>query len=77
MAAVEADPDLEITVDVERPAPVRARRIGLEVPFPLDDATQERFLEGLDDIGITLRHDDDIARYEATRPGFKPSVAAV
>ena len=65
-----------VTVDLERLA-LAAPALGLEVPFPLDQPTQQRFLEGLDDIALSLRHDADIARYEATRPGFKPSVAAV
>ena len=43
--------------------------------FPLDDSTQERFLKGLDDIGITLRHAADIDTYEAARPAWKPSLA--
>ena len=49
--------------------------LGLESPFPLDPATQHRFLEGLDDIGITLRYVDDIAGYEASRPAWLPSTA--
>lgn len=71
MDAVEADPELEITVDVERLL-ISAPKIGLEEPFPLDPNTQERFLQGLDDIGITLRSVTDIDRFETTRPGFKP-----
>src|SRR6476469_4241795 len=58
LAAVEADPGLSVTVDVERLI-VSAPAIGLETTFPLDSATQQRFLEGLDDIGITLRYADD------------------
>ena len=64
--AVEADPTLEITVDVDRRT-VEAPAIDLEVEFPLDDATRERFLEGLDDIGITLRSADAIDDYEQHR----------
>ena len=64
--AVEADPTLEITVDVDRRT-VEAPALGLEVEFPLDDATRERFLEGLDDIGITLRSADAIDDYEQHR----------
>jgi 3-isopropylmalate/(R)-2-methylmalate dehydratase small subunit len=73
MRAVEADPTLEITVDVERRV-VSAPAVGIEAPFPLDDSTQERFLEGLDDIGITLRYAADIDSYEATRPAWAPSL---
>jgi 3-isopropylmalate/(R)-2-methylmalate dehydratase small subunit len=75
MEGVQANADLEITVDVERLV-VAAPQIGLEAPFPLDAATRERFLQGLDDIGITLRSADDIDRFETGRPAFKPSVAA-
>jgi 3-isopropylmalate/(R)-2-methylmalate dehydratase small subunit len=72
LAAIKADPQLEITVDVERRT-VSAPALGLEVEFPLDPSTQERFLEGLDDIGITLRHEADITAYEKTRPGWLPT----
>ena len=66
---IEADPDVEITVDVEQRV-VEIPAIGLTEPFPIDDATQRRFLDGLDDIGITLTHADDIAGFEATRPSW-------
>ena len=75
MAAVQADPSLEITVDVERRT-VSAPAAGLEGTFPLDDATQERFLRGLDDIGITLEHAEAITAFEATRPAWMPSTAS-
>ena len=52
LAAVKADPTLEITVDVERRL-VSAPAAGIEAPFPLDDFTRHRLLEGLDDIGLT------------------------
>jgi 3-isopropylmalate/(R)-2-methylmalate dehydratase small subunit len=74
MRAVEADPALEITVDVERRT-LAAPAVGIEEPFPLDDATRERFLEGLDDIGISLRHVGDIDAYEDHRPAWMPSLA--
>jgi 3-isopropylmalate/(R)-2-methylmalate dehydratase small subunit len=73
MRAVEADPTLEITVDVERRV-VAAPAVGIEAEFPLDDATRERFLEGLDDIGISLRHADDISAFEASRPSWSMTV---
>ena len=72
LAAVEADPDLEVTVDVERRR-LEAPAIGLECEFPLDDATRERFLHGLDDIGLTLRNEQAIDDYEARRPAWMPS----
>jgi len=72
MRAVEADQALEITIDVER-LTVEAPAIGLAVDFPLDPSVQHRILEGLDDIGITLRQADDITAYETTRPDWLPT----
>jgi len=70
--AIDEDPELEIVVDVEHKR-VAAPRIGLDVAFELDDHTQHRLLNGLDDIGLTLQHDDDIARYEQRRAGWLPA----
>jgi 3-isopropylmalate/(R)-2-methylmalate dehydratase small subunit len=67
--AIEADPATTLVVDVERLA-VEAPSIDLVASFPLDPATRHRFLEGLDDIGMTLTHEDDIAAFEATRAGW-------
>ena len=72
MRGIEADPALEITVDVERRT-VSAPSLGIEVEFPLDDATRTRFLEGLDDIGITLQSADAIGDFEARRPDWLPT----
>ncbi len=72
LAAVESDPSLEIVVDLER-LTVSAPAIGLDTTFPLDAATQERYLEGLDDVGITLRNEDAIADFEAQRPDWLPT----
>ncbi len=72
MRAVEADPTLEITIDVER-LTVEAPAIDLETTFPLDAAIQERFLEGLDDIGLTLRYETDIDEYETGRKPWMPA----
>ena len=72
MAAVQADPDLEITVDVQR-RQVEAPAIGFEAAFPLEASTQQRFLEGLDDIGITLRHTEAIDGYERRRFPWLPA----
>ena len=71
-AALHEDPGLSVTVDVER-LKVLVPAIGLEEDFPMDDATRERFLEGLDDIGITLRSEDSIDGYETGRSGWLPS----
>ena len=70
--AVEAEPSLELTIDVERRT-LAAPALGLEVEFPLDDSTRERFLEGLDDIGITLRTEDRITDFERHRPTWLPT----
>jgi len=69
IGAVEADPELEITIDVERRT-IEAPAIGLEATFPLDDATRTRFLEGLDDIGISMQYVDAIGEFEAARPAW-------
>ena len=74
MRAVRDDATLEITIDVERRT-VSAPAIGLEVEFPLDDATRHRFLEGLDDVGITLQSAGAISSFEATRPDWLPTAS--
>jgi 3-isopropylmalate/(R)-2-methylmalate dehydratase small subunit len=75
LRAVEADPTLEVVVDVDTRT-LSAPAAGIECPFPLDDATRERFLEGLDDIALSLRHAAAIDDYERTRPGWLPSATA-
>jgi len=71
LAAIEADPTLEVTIDVQRKT-LEAPAIGLNVDFPLDDSIQHRLLNGLDDIGITLTHGDDISAFEGHRPAWMP-----
>ncbi len=73
MEAVKADPGLEITIDVDRRT-ISAPAAGIEAPFPLDDFTRWRLLEGLDDIGLSLRHVDAIAAFESTRPQWMPMI---
>ena len=73
LGAVTDDPALSITIDVERRT-VSAPAAGIEASFPMDDFTQHRLLEGLDDIGLTLRYRADIDAYEAGRAGWLPSV---
>ncbi len=73
--AIEEDPRLEIVVDVEHKR-VAAPAIALDVAFELDDFTQHRLLNGLDDIGLTLTHDGEIGSYEAHRPAWMPAVAS-
>jgi 3-isopropylmalate/(R)-2-methylmalate dehydratase small subunit len=71
MRAIEDDPTLEIVVDVvDRRVAVPA--LDLDEPFDLSDFHHERLLEGLDDIGITLRHVDDISAFETTRSTIAP-----
>ena len=66
----ESDPGAEVTVDLE----AREVRAGdVVAPFQIDDYTRWRLLEGLDDIGITLSHEDDVAAFEARRPSWKPA----
>jgi 3-isopropylmalate/(R)-2-methylmalate dehydratase small subunit len=72
LEAVEKDPSLEITIDVER-GTIEAPAAGIAGTFPLDEFTRQRLLNGWDDIGLTLRHEDDIAVYEQSRPDFLPS----
>jgi 3-isopropylmalate/(R)-2-methylmalate dehydratase small subunit len=68
-AAVEADPTTPVTVDL------REKRVSYgarSVPFEIDDYIRWRLLEGLDDVGLTERHLDDIEAFEARRPAWLP-----
>jgi 3-isopropylmalate/(R)-2-methylmalate dehydratase small subunit len=73
-AALSADPDAEVAVDVAA-REVAIPSAGLVEPFELADYAQWRLLEGLDDIGLTLRHEEAIAAFEASRPAWLPSLA--
>jgi 3-isopropylmalate/(R)-2-methylmalate dehydratase small subunit len=73
--ALDENPALELVIDVEARR-FAAPAIGIDEPFELDDFTQHRLLEGLDDVGSTLRHDSEIAAYEQHRPAWMPSVPA-
>jgi 3-isopropylmalate/(R)-2-methylmalate dehydratase small subunit len=75
LRAVEANPELEVIVDVERRV-VEAPDARIRAEFPLDDFTRGRLLQGLDDIGLTLRHEDAIAAYEAQRRPWLPRVTS-
>ena len=69
---IEQDPKTEVTVDlVER----QVRWEGEVHDFALDDYSRWRLLEGLDDIGLTLKHVDAVAAYESTRKPWLPSVS--
>jgi 3-isopropylmalate/(R)-2-methylmalate dehydratase small subunit len=69
-AAIEASPGVSVTVDLTR----RTATVGaLTVPFTVDDYTRWRLMEGLDDIGLTLRHVEEIDAFEAARPSWLPT----
>jgi 3-isopropylmalate/(R)-2-methylmalate dehydratase small subunit len=67
--AIEADPATEITIDVERLS-VEVPAAGIAHSFPMEPQTQYRFLNGLDDVGITLTHVDEITSFEQHRPAW-------
>jgi len=66
-AFIDENPKVEITVDMER-LTVEVSAKGFKESFPMDAPTQHRFLNGLDDIGITMTHADEISSYETRRP---------
>ncbi|NYE20095.1 3-isopropylmalate dehydratase small subunit [Microbacterium immunditiarum] len=73
-AAIDAEPGIRMTVDLE----ARTASLGaLTVPFEIDDYTRWRLLEGLDDIGLTLRNEDKIAQFEARREAWRPRTLPV
>ncbi|WP_194398163.1 3-isopropylmalate dehydratase small subunit [Microbacterium atlanticum] len=73
-AAIEAAPGARMTVDLE----ARTATVGtLELPFEIDDYTRWRLLEGLDDIGLTLRNEEAIAQFEARREAWRPRTLPV
>ena len=72
--AIEAAPSTVITVDLD------TRTVSyneVSVPFELDDYTRWRLMEGLDDIGLTLKHTDSIDAFEAKRPSYKPTTLPI
>lgn len=73
-ADIEAEPGIRMTVDLE----ARRATIGdRQVAFDIDDYTRWRLLEGLDDIGLTLRDEDKIAQFEARREAWRPRTLPV
>jgi 3-isopropylmalate/(R)-2-methylmalate dehydratase small subunit len=69
-AALEATPGAEVSVDLA----ARTASCGdLTVAFEVDDYTRWRLMEGLDDIGLTLQHVEQIDRFEQSRPSWKPA----
>jgi 3-isopropylmalate/(R)-2-methylmalate dehydratase small subunit len=75
----EADPAVEVTVDLAaREVRVDSGEVTeLTAPFEIDDYTRWRLMEGLDDIGLTLRHVDMIDAFESKRPAHKPTTLPV
>ena len=71
---IEAEPATEVTVDLQAK---QIRYAEVVVPFEIDDYTRWRLLEGLDDVGLTERHLDDIATYESGRPAWLPAALPV
>ena len=71
LKAATEEPGLQMTIDVEQRT-LSVPEIGLEVSFPLDDFTRHRLLNGLDDIGLTMQHEDAITTFERNRPTFLP-----
>ncbi|MGB8861682.1 MAG: 3-isopropylmalate dehydratase small subunit [Ilumatobacteraceae bacterium] len=67
--AIDADHTVEITIDVER-LTVEVPAAGITAPFPMDAQTQHRYLNGLDDVGITLSHAAEIDAFESARPAW-------
>ena len=73
-AVLEANPGIEMTVDLT----AKTATVGdLQVSFEIDDYTRWRLLEGLDDIGLTLRSEDEIAQFEARREAWRPRTLPV
>jgi 3-isopropylmalate/(R)-2-methylmalate dehydratase small subunit len=72
--AIEGDPTTAITVDLD------SRTVSYKdvtVTFELDDYTRWRLMEGLDDIGLTLKHTDSIDAFESKRPAYKPKTLPI
>lgn len=73
-AVIEANPGIEMTVDLT----AKTASVGdLQVSFEIDDYTRWRLLEGLDDIGLTLRDEDKITQFEARREAWRPRTLPV
>jgi 3-isopropylmalate/(R)-2-methylmalate dehydratase small subunit len=73
-SAVEADPLTQVTVDLA----ARNVRVGADIySFEMDDYTRWRLMEGLDDIGLTLKNIDSVSTYEESRPSYKPKTLPI
>jgi 3-isopropylmalate/(R)-2-methylmalate dehydratase small subunit len=72
--AIEADPTTAITVDLD------TRTVSYNqttLAFDIDDYTRWRLMEGLDDIGLTLKQTDSIDVFEEKRPTYKPATLPI
>ena len=71
---IEREPSTQVTVDLEQRTVSYA---DTTVAFEIDDYTRWRLMEGLDDIGLTMKHLDEIAEFEKKRPSFKPKTLPI
>ncbi|HSJ27543.1 MAG TPA: 3-isopropylmalate dehydratase small subunit [Acidimicrobiia bacterium] len=69
----QSDPTAEIVIDLQEQSV--SYRDEFDARFEIDPFTKHRLLNGLDDIGLTLQHADEIAAFESARPSWKPSLA--
>ena len=73
-AAIESDPSTQVTVDLE----AKNVRMGSDVfAFEIDDYTRWRLMEGLDDIGLTLKNIDEVSAFEKSRASYKPKTLPI
>ena len=72
LTEIAGDPENQVTVDL---ATQTVSATGFSASFPIDPFTKHCLLEGLDQIALTMRHDDEIAGFEGVRPSFKPETA--
>ena len=73
-SAIEANPAMDITVDLQSKTVAYDERV---ISFDLDDYTRWRLMEGLDDIGLTMRNLGDVEKFEEKRAKFKPKTLPV
>jgi 3-isopropylmalate/(R)-2-methylmalate dehydratase small subunit len=71
LEAVRSDPEAQVSVDLEGRV---VKGPGIEEPFAFDNFARYRLLNGLDDIGLTLTHEDELEEFEKSRPDYLPSV---
>ena len=71
---IESEPSTQVTVDLEQRTVSYAET---KVLFEIDDYTRWRLMEGLDDIGLTMKHFDEIAKFEEKRATFKPKTLPI